>query len=219
MKVAKTKFTGMMFIILAIACASIAAFIVVQAGIKAAPTVPVLQVKEDIAPGDFVQDKVTTIKVASSSVPKGAIKPGADLSKAVAKHGLSQGDILRVDHLIDEKIDSGLLSARLRALGDSNLRAAELPIDSVAGMLGGMKAGDRIDVIAVYEEENGNIKNLISKTILTNRQLIGVRVPQDSSSGGSLVVAVTAQEAETLALYREKGKLFITLKPFGKGGV
>jgi len=216
MKIPKAKLQGFSFIVIAIACATLAALLVIQAGLKAAPMVPVLQVTSEVMPGDFLQDKVTVVKIAKASVPKGAIKPGADLSKAIAKHGLSPGDILRADHILDDSVDGGLLSARLRALGDSNLRAVELPIDSVAGMLPGMKAGDKVDVIAVFDTPGSNGNEKTSRTILMDRKVIGVRITEDGS-GASLVIAVTPQEAETLALYREKGKIYISLKPFGGG--
>lgn len=217
MKLNKAKLSGLSFIIIALACAFVAAFIVIQAGLRAAPTVPVLQVTQDVTQGDFVYDKVREIKIAKSSVPKGAIKPGADISRAIARHGLSEGDILRVNHLLDEEIDGGLLSARLKALGDDSLRAVELPIESVAGMLGGMKAGDRVDVIAVFETDDGENAVIEGKTILTDREIVGVLIPEDGS-GGALVVSVTDKEAELLATSMEKGKIYVTLRPFGKGG-
>ena len=216
--VSKTKTSGVVFIIIAIACATIAAFLVVQAGLRAAPSVPVLQITENIAPGDFLQGKVKEVKIAKASIPNGAIKPGTDLSKFVAKHGMSEGDILRGDHILNDDVDAGFLSARLLAMGDDNLRAVELPIESVSGMLGGMKAGDRVDIIAVYglEDEEGGRKELESKTILTDRKLVGVMITEDGSDG-AIVVALTSEEAETMALYTELGKIYITLKPFGKG--
>lgn len=202
---------------LALLCAVVAAFLVVRVALMAAPTVPVLQVTEDISQGDFLAGKTTVVKIARSSVPEGALKPSANLDGAVARHGLSRGDILRTNHILNERMDGGLLSARLMSIGNKDLRAVELPVDSVSGMLGGLKAGDRIDVIAVYEVENGEEKQLESKTILTDRQVVGVRYSEDGSGSASLVAAVTQQEAETLALYRTKGKIYVALRPFEKG--
>lgn len=215
MKFSKTKLSGLTFIILALICAFIAAFMVVQAGLRAAPAVPVLEVTQDISAGDYVSDKVKEVKIAKSSIPKGAIKPGADIEKAIAKHGLSEGDILRASHLIDDKVDGGLLSARLKAIGGGNLRAVELPIESAAGMMGGMKAGDRVDVIAVYEINSDNSKTIESETIFTNKELVGVMLSEDGTEG-ALIVSVTPQEAEILASSREKGKIYVSLRPFGR---
>lgn len=215
MKLSKAKMSGAGFIAAALVCAALAALLVVEAGINAAPTVPVLEVTQDISAGDYVSGKVKEVKIAKSSIPKGAIKPGADLSGAVAKHGLSEGDILRASHLIDGKDDGGLLSARLMALGDKNLRAVELPIESASGMMRGMKAGDRVDVIAVREAETASGKSLETKTILTNRELVGVMMSDDGEAV-ALVVSVTPQEAEILASSREQGKVYVSLRPFGK---
>lgn len=213
MKISKTKLSGISFIIIAIICASIVAFLVIQAGLKAAPTLPVLQITKDVTAGDFIADKTKIVKIAKASVPKGAIIPGADLDKAIAKHGLSEGDILRENHIIDNNNDGGLLSARLSRLDKKNMRAVELPIESIAGMLGGMKAGDKVDIVAVFEE-GSEAKQLNSKTILQDRQVIGVMTSEEDAEG-TIVIAVTNQEAEVLSLYREKGKIYVTLKPFG----
>jgi Flp pilus assembly protein CpaB len=217
LKINKPKLSGLTFIILAVICAFIAAFIVVQAGYRAAPTLSVLELTQYVTAGDYVEGKLKEVKIAKSSIPKGAIKPGADLSRSVVRHGLSEGDVLRVNHLIDDEIDGGLLSARLKALGDDTLRAVELPIESVAGMMGGMKAGDRVDVIAVYETGDGNDKIIESRTILTDRELVGVMTSEDGT-GGALVVSVTVEEAQILASNMETGKIYIALKPFGKKG-
>ena len=95
------------------------------------------------------------------------------------------------------------------------MRAVELPIESVAGMMGGMKAGDRVDVIAVYETGDGNDKIIESRTILTDRELVGVMTSEDGT-GGALVVSVTVEEAQILASNMETGKIYIALKPLGK---
>lgn len=215
LKISKVKMSGAGFIAAALVCAALAALLVVKAGSMVAPTVPVLEITQDISAGDYVAEKVREVKIAKSSIPEGAIKPEADLSGAVAKHGLSKGDILRAAHLIDGKSDGGLLSARLMALGNQNLRAVELPIESASGMMHGMKAGDRVDVIAVREADTAAGKSLEAKTILTNRELVGVMMSDDGEAT-ALVVSVTPQEAEILASSREQGKVYISLRPFGK---
>jgi len=48
LKLNKAKLSGLSFIIIALACAFVAAFIVIQAGLRAAPTVPVLQVRKTL---------------------------------------------------------------------------------------------------------------------------------------------------------------------------
>lgn len=207
--------SGVVFVILAILCGLAAAGLVVAAGMMAAPSVPVLQVTTDLVPGDFVEGRVTTVKMPRAGLPSDAITSINEVKNAITKHGLSAGDILRRSHIIKSDDSGGLLSARLVALNDPNLRAVEVPTESVAGMLGGMKAGDRVDIIAVYQT-GANSNELSSQTIIFNAPVVGVKTGGEEDKA-ALVIAVNQQEAEKLALYRERGKIYVVLKPLNAG--
>lgn len=203
--------SGIIFAVFAILCGLAAAGLVVTAGMMAAPSVPVLQVTDDLVPGDFIEGHVTMVKMPKAGLPADVITSIDEIKNAVTKHGLSAGDILRRSHLIKNADSGGLLSARLVALNNPQLRAVEVPVESVAGMLGGMKAGDKVDIIAVYQTGINN-HELSSQTIIFNAPVIGVKTGGEEDKA-ALVIAVNQQEAEKLALYREKGKVYVALKP------
>ncbi|MGB9812378.1 MAG: Flp pilus assembly protein CpaB [Thermovenabulum sp.] len=210
----RKKTGGALFLLLSIVFGLAAAGLVILAGMKIAPTVPVLQAAQDISPGDPIEGKVTIVKMPKAGLPNDYIDPNDPIVKrAVARHGLSQGDVIRQSHvLIAGQNDGGILSARLLALNDPSYKAIELPPDSAGGMLGGIKAGDKINVINVYEEENNGTKILKSETILRNATVIGVRAGGDNTAP-SLVIAVKDSEAEAIALARERGKIYVTINP------
>ena len=193
--------------------------IIFFAGKKIAPSVPALVAIQEIQAGDPLEPSMfKETKLAKAGLPDGIITPGSDLSSLMARHGMSEGDILRQAGVIDNKDFSvSLLSARLTVQNDPNLRAVEVPIEAAAGMLAGMKAGDRVDVISVSEtSDQSDTQQKISQTIIENAKVIGVS-PSGESSSGVLIIAVSPEQAETFFLARVKGKVFVSLRPFGKG--
>lgn len=204
-----------LIILLAVVCGLLAAGLVYMAGQKATPSVPLLAAKTEIAAGDPLEKSMfKEVLMPPAGIPDGALKPEAPLENAVAKHALSPGDILRETHVIRyDSTDIPLLSSRLKTLNKENLRAVEVPVDSVAGMLGGMKAGDRVDIISVTPIEEGSKKEIISQKIIGSAPVIGVRPPRDGP--GVLIVALTETQVNKFFLAGEMGKVYASLCPFG----
>lgn len=215
----RNRLSGLLFLVLALICGLGAGFIVYTAGRQAVPTVPVLAAAVDMAAGDPITlNRVRVVKLPPAGLPDDVLPEGTDISGLLAAHGYSAGDILRRAGVLDvEAPDPGLLSSRVRALGNPSLRAMEVPVEAAAGMLGGMKSGDRVDVIAVEEQQQGGEKTVVARTILKGVPVIGVN-PGGDSGAGVLVVAVTPEQAEALALARSRGKVYASLLPFGVGG-
>jgi len=205
-----------LIILLAVVCGLLAAGLVYMAGQKATPSVPVLAAKTEIAAGDPLEKSMfKEVLMPPAGLPEGTLKPNTPLENAVAKHALSAGDILRKTHIIRyDSTDIPLLSARLKALQKNELRAVEVPaVESVEGMLGGMKAGDRVDIISVTPIEEGSKKEIISQKIIGSAPVIGVRPPGDGP--GVLIVALTETQVNKFFLAGEMGKVYASLCPFG----
>lgn len=207
---------GLLFILTAVLCGLVAAALVFFAGLKMAPTIPVLVAVQDISPGDPLSSNMfQESKMPQAGLPEGVISPTADISNYLAKNGMSPGDILKISSVIelDEKNPS-LLSARLKALNDDSLVAMEVPAEAAAGLLNGMKTGDRVNIIFVEQTGVNQAQPVFqSSTIIKSVKVIGVK-PQDDTAG-VLIVALTEEQAEILAAAREKGKIFAALRPFG----
>jgi Flp pilus assembly protein CpaB len=210
--------TGMVFILFAIICAVIAGALVFLAGLKIAPTVPALVAVQEIQAGDLLtKEMFKETKLAKAGLPGEIISPNTDLSRFIARYGMSQGDILRKPGVIDKNDSSAsLLSARLTVQKDPTLRAVEVPVEAAAGMLSGMKAGDKVDIISVGVTDEEGAKKTISKTIIENAKVVGINPPGESSSG-TLVIAVNKKQAEIFFLARTKDKVYASLHPFGRG--
>lgn len=216
----RNRLNRMLFLVLALVCGLGAGLIVYMAGRQAVPTVPVLAAAVDMAAGDpITPDRLQVVKLPPAGLPDDVLLGGTDVSGLIAAHGHSAGDILRGSGVLDVRApDPGLLSSRVRALDDPALRAMEVPVEAAAGMLSGMKTGDRVDVIAIEEQAGpGDGKIPVARTILKGVPVVGVN-PGGDSGAGVLVVAVTPGQAETLALARSRGKVYASLLAFGVHG-
>ena len=209
----KSKRTGVLFIIAALVIALLAAGLTYMTVNKFVSKAPVWVVNAPIQKGDPLNaDKFTTKEVPKASIQKGTLKPGTDLTGYAATVEMLPGDVLKEGNIIKlaQSDDVSILSARLKALNDKNLVAGEIPLDSIKGMLSGMKTGDKISIVNVYTED----KVLKSETIINYCDTIGVRSPGEDSSG-AIIVALTREQSEILAMARERGKVYAYLLPYG----
>lgn len=224
LKVPNEKRKGLFFVMGAVACGLVAALFILGLGNKIAPKVPALEAVVEIAPGDPLdRSQFREIKLPEAGLPREIIHPGTDLSGMIASRGMYPGDILRHPSAISLEGDSpSLLSARLKALENPELRGVEIPVDSIKGMLTGMKTMDMVDIVAVYKEYDARLDDevLVSRTIVQAAPVIGLRGGEtdriSSAAENSVVVALTQDQVELYALHMEKGKIYASLRPFGE---
>jgi Flp pilus assembly protein CpaB len=214
------KKSGFLFVALGILCSLLAAGMIYSGASKMFPSVPVLEVVQPIVAGDPLSPGMfKEVKKPEAGLPQGVIRPGVDFSGFIAANGMAPGDILRISNVIIlENINLPILSARLAYLDNFELRGVEVPIESIIGMLPGMKAGDYVDIISVYKNEAPDSpgrasQSLIAETIIEGVPVIGVRPREEGQ--GALIVALTKDQAEVYALHREKGRISVSLRPFG----
>ncbi len=224
---------GYILILFALSCGLLAALIIFVTGSKMLPSIQALEVVKPIEKGTPLdRTYFKEVKLPEAGLPEGVINPNVDLSGMIASRDMIPGDILRHQGVLElDGTDLSVLSARLRALNNPNLRGVEIPINSVKGMLYGINSGDKLDVIAVYDQEKMTCSNgtcsddvgLIAKTILENVPIIGVKKSEDNNdtSNMSLVIAITQEQAEELALYKTISEIYVSLRPIDlpeKGG-
>lgn len=231
MKERTLKSTGILFIVIAIVCSLTAVIIAYTQINKITKKSPMLVANKYIVAGDpLTKEMFDVVQIPVGGIPQDAIRSDVDLDKFIAIKDMGEKDILRYENVADlNEKDLPVLSTRLRAIEkDSinsseeyddeklkNLRAAEIPIDSIIGMLDGMKAGDQIAVTSVFIEENKmGDKIRQTETIFDYIRIIGIKPPVDNSKG-TLIIALSQKQFEALALAREKGKFYIALMPLG----
>lgn len=219
----KTKKTGLLFLVLAISLGAIAGLMTLSVIKSSYKEVAVLVAKESIEEGDPLSKTMFhEKKIHPSGKPESAVDVSElDLSGMVASKGLLEGDILRNEHLIkisDSNQELPLISTRVKAIGNDNLVGAEIPVNSIKGILSGIKKGDMISVVSVLEDEE--TKQIISKLILVNIEVVDVKSKDgdgkiETSGDGVVAVALTQDEFKMLSLARDLGTLHIAVQPLG----
>lgn len=213
----KSKRTGLMFIVVAIILAFVVAAISFTLISSVTKKSPVLVLNVELQKGDPIsKEKFKVVNIPTGSIIKGTMNPKTDLTGYVAAIPMTPGEVLKSSQIIklsENNEEIPLLSARLKALDDPNLVAGEIPIDSVKGMLGGMKSSDKISIVNVYKRDTKEKeKELISETLIPYADVVGLKTGED---GSSLVVAITHEQSKILAAGRERGKVYAYLLPYG----
>ena len=224
LKFDKEKRKGIGFIITAFLCGIIAAGFVLGLAVKMSPRVPALEAVTEIAAGTPLdRSQFREVKLPEAGLPSEMIHPDTDLKGMIAARAMVPGDILRYPTTIGlEKGSSpSLLSARLRVLGNPDLRAVEIPVDSVKNMLAGMKSGDKVDIVAVCQDDAlPGPKAISAKTIMEAVPVIGLKTGDSASASAvaasALIVAMTKEQVEAYALYKEKGSIYASLRPYNQ---
>lgn len=213
----KTKKTGLLTLIIAILFGLAAVFLTMSLIKDSTKTVGVLIAKDNIEEGDpLSKDQFEIKQIHPSGRPGTAVNVNElDLNGIVASKGMLKGDILREEHLIkiaDVNQELPLISTRIKALGNDNLVGAEIPVQSISGILDGVKKGDRISIVSVYKDDEAD--DIISKTILTDIEVLAIKASKDDGKG-VVAVALTQDEFEKLSLARDTGTVHIAIQPLG----
>jgi pilus assembly protein CpaB len=97
-------------------------------------------------------------------------------------------------------------------------RAVALPVDTAHGLIGTIRAGDRVDIYAAFNASGGRngAGRPVVRTLLQNVLILGVPAKADDFQQGKLsdvMVRATDQEAAALAYSAENGKVWMALRP------
>lgn len=224
--------TGMLFILVAIICSLLAVIVAYTAVNRLTKKESILVANSYIVAGDpLTKDMFNVIQVPRGGIVEDAIRPNSNINieQFIAVKDMSEKDILRYTNVADlGRTDLPILSSRLRRADKEifgieeysdelfqNLRAAEIPIGSIQGMVDGMKVGDKISVTSLFIEENEKAEKIRRiETIFDHIYILGIK-RNDENSSGNVVIAITQKQFEALTLAREKGTFYISLMPFG----
>lgn len=223
MSFSKSKQTGLKFIggavIIALA-SGVGAYYTIS---KITAKVAILVAKAPVAKGDPLTKELFNIAyLPKGGVPEDALTPATILTTRISNKDMAPDDILRSVNTTDLKRDNpSLLSARLRAIEEQTvLVGGEIPIESIQGMLDGMKSGDRVYVVGVTKEaipgptSNASNTKVVGKTVVESAIAVGIRGATDGKP--ALIIAMSKEDAIKVAIAREEGKIYVYLLPFGK---
>jgi pilus assembly protein CpaB len=146
-----------------------------------------------------------------ASLEPGALSSGAALAGKVATRDIYPGDQITA---ADFAADADPLRGELT--GDQ--RAMAVPLDSAHGLIGAVRAGDKVDVLAGFNAASsaGGAGRPQLRTLI--QDVLVLKVPDagktpSSNSTQDLTVRVTSRQATQLAFAADNGKVWFILRP------
>jgi pilus assembly protein CpaB len=184
-------------------------------------TVDILVAKADIGVGRSVMPEDITwqpwpIAAAGPLFIRKTARPDAlnEFKGAVARAPFVAGEPIREEKLIRAD-GSGFMSAILPA----GMRAVSTEISAETGAGGFILPNDRVDILLTRREQGQqNAESIMTETIMRNIRVLAIDQTVEEKNGQKVVVGKTAllelgpQQAETLAMSRQRGSLSLALR-------
>jgi Flp pilus assembly protein CpaB len=180
----------------------------------------------------------TTALVAGSLIPKGS-SGDTVIDQQLFKPTALAEDQLVDDALLDTAALAGKVATRdiypgqqiaaadfaakadpVRGQLTGDQRAISVPLDGAHGLIGEIRSGDRVDVMAGFNTRNSGdgTGSPVIKTLMQNVLILSVPEDADRSSNrqgrtSNLTVRVTDRGAAQLAFAADNGKVWFVLRP------
>jgi pilus assembly protein CpaB len=178
-----------------------------------AEAVPVVVAVADLAWGTQLNPEMLTTKpFLKQSLPAGYFSGPNEISERVVIAPLKANDPVTEHKLAPVSIKTGGVSAVL----EQGKRAIAVKGDKVIGIAGFINPGNKVDVLVTVKDTQKNEEK--TKTILENIMVLatGTQIQKNEKGEPSPVdvftLAVTPEEAETLSLGANEGKLQLALR-------
>ena len=183
----------------------------------------VLVADQNLTAGSFVKpNQVRWQRWPTDDVPESYVLAGVrrqeDMIGAVVRRGIAEGEPI-TDGAVVKPGERGFLAAVL----EPGMRAASVPITATSSNAGLIFPGDRVDLIltqTLTSTEDDEAVRRVSETVLEDIRIIAMGAetrdrPEEGKSNDKAKTAtfeVTPQQAETVALVTELGKLSLSLR-------
>ena len=161
--------------------------------------------------GDVVaaQQLATATEFKGSQVKDGAITDPKTLQGDVAKSDIYPGQQITAADFTSS--DEGVV-AKL----SGGQRAVAVPVDQAHGLIGDVKTGDHVDVLAGFTQNGSSGTNRpVLRTLLQN--VLVLNAPEGGGgiggTGTNITLRVGAEDAADLAFTADNGKVWILLRP------
>jgi pilus assembly protein CpaB len=157
-------------------------------------------------------DMLAVVTLPAESIHAAAFRKISDAAGGITQSEIIQGEQLLAGRVVTDKL-RGTLSYRI----PDNMRAIAIPVNEVTGVGGYIAAGDKIDVLVTYRDDEIN-KDTITYTVLQNMTVLAVgESPEEKDSAESLLVStvtlsVTPAQAEVLAFAFLTGSFHLALR-------
>lgn len=153
-----------------------------------------------------------TTKVAENKLADGAVASTAGVAGKVAVRDVYPG----------EQISAADFAARadpIRGRLSGDMRALAVPVDGAHGLIGEVRTGDHVDVLAGFNSAGGGgATKAVVRTLIQDALVLGV--PKGSAGGGlgsadrtnSVLLRLTDQQAAAVAFAADNGKVWLALR-------
>lgn len=176
----------------------------------------------DIPWGTPLGEKAVRVMMyPEEGVPVGHFKDTASLNGRVVLTNLKKNEPILESKLAPIDVKTGGVSAVM----DPNKRAMAVKVNEVVGLPGFVQPGDRVDVMATFEDprakkkDNGGAKEEVTKVVLENTLVLAIDTQMERSAGEEkptpvkvITLEVSLEEAERLAMAENGGKLRLALR-------
>ena len=192
-----------------------------------APDVVVEGVSVAVASADIpwgtplAEKTVRMMTYPEEGVPTGHFKDPAFLKGRVVLTNLKKNEPILESKLAPIDVKTGGVSAVM----DPNKRAMAVKVNEVVGLPGFVQPGDRVDVMATFEDPRGKKslggggKEEMTKVVLENTLVLAIDTQMERSAGEEkptpvkvITLEVSLEEAERLAMAENGGKLRLALR-------
>lgn len=163
-------------------------------------------------PGDIVGVKGL---FQTTDAPRDQLQEGAITDPSALRGRLATNDVYPGEQLTTSDFSastSGALGTQIAG----NQRAIAVPVDSAHGMVGQLRTGDRIDVLAGFNVTTGAGGGRPVVKVLTQNVLV-LEAPKRAVAGAAnaanVVLRTTYAEAAEIAWAVDNGKIWVVLRP------
>jgi Flp pilus assembly protein CpaB len=165
-------------------------------------------------PGDIVGVKGL---FQTTDAPRDQLQEGAITDPSALRGRLATNDVYPGEQLTTSDFSasaSGALGTQIAG----NQRAIAVPVDAAHGMVGQLRTGDRIDVLAGFNVTSGAgggrpVVKVLSQNVLVLEAPKRAGTGVAASSGTNVVLRTTYREAAEIAWAVDNGKIWVVLRP------
>jgi Flp pilus assembly protein CpaB len=181
--------------------------------------VTVLVAKELIGKGTAGDVVATEALFQASELPQSEAKNGAITDPGSLRGRVAAKDVFPGEQLTTEAFVAGGSSVESRLTGLD--RAIAVPVDGAHGLLGNLRAGDRVDVLAaLVVQRSGAQPRPVVRTLAQDVLVLDVpnKPPSDRATGGSadkgqVVLRVNDRTALAVAFASDTGEIWLVARP------
>jgi len=161
--------------------------------------------------------RITPEMLSVKTMPADLVNAQAVTAAENAAGSIAKADIVKGEQVLAARIVSAETPATLSYKVPDGMRAISIPVSEVSGVAGFVSAGDKVDILVTYADEEINSKT-ITYTVFQDISVLATgasAAPKEDATPevvGTVTLAVTPAQAEVLAYATLKGNFHLTLR-------